>query len=78
MGIEYTESASRHGISEQDARYVIRHATTIRPIKDRYGRPAKAFIGPLHAQTDRLAEVFAHFNGRDFVIFHAQETGERA
>lgn len=77
MGIRYTASAGRHGISEADALHVIANAVILEDVSDRHGLPAKRFIGPLHAQTNRAVEVIAHFDGTDFVIFHAQETGQR-
>lgn len=77
MGVRYTDSAAKHGISEKDAFHVIAHAVLVEDVVDRHGHTAKRFLGPLHAQTTRAAEVIAHFDGEDFVIFHAQETGER-
>lgn len=78
MGMVFKDSAARHGITQEDALHVIRNAVRVEPITDRHGDPAKKFIGPLHAQTNRLAEVAVKTTGGDFIIFHAIETGERA
>ena len=78
MGIRYTDSASKHGIANEDALYAMTHAIRVTDAHDRHGRAAKKFVGPQHAQTDRLIEVIAYFAHGDFVIFHVMETGERA
>lgn len=77
MGIRYTDSAGKHGISEADAFHVIANAVIVEDVADRRAHQAKRFVGPRHAQTTRAVEVIAHFDGEDFVIFHAQETGQR-
>lgn len=78
MGMEFTESAAKHGMSEQEILHVIRHAVRAEAITDRHGDPAKMITGPVHAQTNRLAEVAVKTTGGDFIVFHAMETGERA
>lgn len=77
MVINFTESAARHGISEEDALYAATHAVEKKPIIDRRGNKAILFIGPPHGQTNRLIEVIASFDGKDFLIYHAMDTGRR-
>lgn len=77
MGIYYKNSSYKHGMSEEDMLYILTHPIYQEEFIDRNGRKAIKFIGPVHAQTNRLAEVFVTFDGKDFHIFHAMETGER-
>ena len=77
MNIRYTDSASKHGLTEEEIVWVILHAVRTEEVADRHGRPAKKFVGSVHAQTNRLAEVFVSQDGADFVVFHAMEIGER-
>lgn len=77
MGMRFTDSAAKHGMTEQEILHVIRHAVQVKVITDRHGDSAKMFIGPVHSQTGRLAEVAVKTAGGDFIIFHAMETGER-
>lgn len=78
MGMEYKHTAFKHGMTEREIAYVFSHAVDRFSFVDRYGDPAIKFIGPVHAQTDRLAEVCIKRLGGDYVVFHAMETGERA
>lgn len=77
MGIRYTDSAGKHHLTEAEIVWVIMHAVDTRPVDDRHGRAAQWFLGPVHGQTDRLAEVIVAQDGPDFVVFHAMETGQR-
>lgn len=77
MVINFTKSAARHGITEEDALYAATHAIERKPIIDRRGNKAFLFIGPPHGQIDRLIEVIASFDGQDFLIYHAMDTGRR-
>lgn len=78
MGIHYKGSSYRHGMSEEDMLYVLKYPISQQEFVDRNGRKAIKFKGPVHAQTNRIAEVFVTFDGEDFHIFHAMETGERS
>lgn len=78
MGMRYIHTAFKHGLTEREIAYVYSHAIDQIPFTDRHGDPAMKFLGPVHAQTNRLAEVFVKQSGGDFIIFHAMETGERA
>ena len=77
MGMIFTDSAAKHGMTEQEIFHVIRHAVRVEVITDRYGAEARQFIGPVHSQTNRLAEVNVKTVDGDFIIFHAMETGQR-
>ncbi len=74
MDIEYTASASRHGISNEDAFYAMTH-----PLKvfDTEGEPndiTREFIGHPHGNTDRVIEVIAALKPwGTLVVFHAME-----
>lgn len=78
MGMEYKDAAFKHGLTEREIAYVFSHAIDRLPFIDRHGDQAFKFIGPVHAQTDRLAEVFIKLSDGDYVVFHAMETGKRA
>lgn len=80
MGIEFTDSAAKHGISEQDALYVMsRPVYTSTKVKLNDGNPAsprRVFIGPQHPQTDPLIEVLIDMPRLGtFVIYHAMPLG---
>lgn len=75
--IKFTASAARHGITEEQARYIMANSFDNGRFIDRAGRPAVWFKGTLHAQTDRVAEVFVTIDHGTFIVFHAMETGER-
>ena len=73
--IEFTRSAARHGIDGTDAIYAMTHAHETQPFTDRHGRRAMLFIGPPHAQTDRLVEVIASISSDTILVYRAIETG---
>lgn len=79
MGIIYTRSAEKHGISEADALYAMHYARyTSTRVKVNDGDPngvRRVFVGPQHAQTDRLIEVLIELVSGDFVIYHAMPLG---
>jgi hypothetical protein len=78
MPIAFTDSASRHGISREDAIHAMLNAVEIQPATGRYGDNALHFLGPAHRQTNRLIEVVASQQGPNITIFHAMDTGRRA
>lgn len=71
MGIEWTNSADKHGIPHADAIHAMTHAEVSAELK---GRPAETtilYIGHPHAQTDRYIEVIAAQRAnRTIIIFH--------
>ncbi|WP_348789189.1 hypothetical protein [Leifsonia sp. NPDC080035] len=80
MGIDFTDSAHKHGIEERDALHAIRNAvyTSTRVKVTDSGlpdRPRRVFVGPEHAQTDRLIEVLIEMVAGGFVVFHAMPLG---
>lgn len=58
VGVEYRDTAFKHGLTEREIAYVFSHAIERLSFIDRHGDRAFKFIGPVHAQTDRWAEVF--------------------
>ncbi|WIE58241.1 hypothetical protein DEI96_001110 [Curtobacterium sp. MCLR17_031] len=78
MGIEFTNSAGKHGITEPDALYAIHNAEwTSTRVKVHDGDPGnkrRVFIGPQHAQTERLIEVLVELVPGGFV-YHVMPLG---
>lgn len=80
MGIEWPDSADKHSIPHADALYAIQNATyTSEKVKVNDGDPfnkRRVFIGPQHAQTDRLIEVLIELKtSGDFVVYHVMPLG---
>jgi len=79
--IEFTPSAEKHGISAGDALYAIKHAivtTDQVEASDTTEYPRQLFIGPQHAQTDRLIEVIIERRpSGKFVVFHVMPLGPK-
>ena len=79
MGIAFTRSADKHGISHADALYAIQNpvytSTKVKVNPEQPNRPRRVFIGPQHAQTDRLIEVLIEVGQSDFVIYHVMPLG---
>jgi len=79
MGIVFARSADKHDIANGDAMYAIQNA--IYRSDETGGDPSvqqrqrMVFVGPQHAQTDRLIEVLVERRGRDFVVFHVMQLG---
>ncbi len=74
MGVEWTHSASRHGITRQDALYAMAHAEVSAEVEGHPGEVTVVYVGHPHGQTERYLEVIAvHRPPRDLVIFHAME-----
>ena len=80
MGIEWPESADKHDIPHADALYAMQNATyTSTKVKINDGdtrNQRRVFIGPQHAQTDRLIEVLIELKpSGDFVVYHVMPLG---
>lgn len=80
MGIEWAESADKHDITHADALYAMQNSiytSTKVKINDRDGRnQRRLFVGPQHAQTDRLIEVLIELKpGGTFVVYHVMPLG---
>lgn len=73
MGITWTSSADKHGVSREDAWHVIRHPSARQEISGEPGWVTMVFVGPRHLQAlpDDNIEVMVSTRGTDFKIFHA-------
>lgn len=75
MGIEWADSAAKHGIPREDVLYVMGNPET--QIEQGAGKlPGEVvvlYIGHPHSQTERYVEVVALLNRRrgSILIFHA-------
>ena len=77
MGMEFKDSADRHGIPRADAIYAIQHADNDELIPGRTSWPTRVYVGPAHAQTDRRLEVIAELRPpRTMTIFHVMEVSD--
>lgn len=70
MALEFTDSASKHGIPHEDAIYAILHAVGTETVQEHLGQEARVFVGHPRSQTDRYIEVIAAKRGNVFRIFH--------
>lgn len=71
MGVEWTISAEKHGISRADALYAMTNAEVSAEVDGHPGERTVVYIGHPHAQTDRWIEVIAaHRPPRTITIFH--------
>lgn len=79
MGIEWTDSAAKWGISQTDALYAIQNAvytsTRVKVNSGDLGAMRRVFVGPQHPQTDRLVEVLVEMVGGSFVVYHVMPLG---
>lgn len=74
MGVEWTDSAARHGVSQTDALYAMTHAQVSAEVDGLPGQRTVVYVGHPHAQTERYLEVIAaHLPPRSIVIFHVME-----
>lgn len=74
MGVEFTKSADRHGITHEDSLYAMMHAEVSAEIDGEPGETTMVYVGHPHGQTDRYLEVIAaHRPPRTIVIFHSME-----
>lgn len=79
MAVDFTPSASKHGIPQQDAMYAIANAISSAPVKGRDGnKNATIFVGHPHAHTERYIEVIVEITPpRDLKIFHAMKLTDK-
>lgn len=70
MAILYTDSASKHGIPNEDALYAMLNAEASEIVPGYPGETTRVFVGPPHPQTERYIEVLATQRGDDVVVFH--------
>ena len=80
MGIEWPKSADKHDIPHADALYAMQNAIyTSTKVKINEGdsrNQRRVFVGPQHAQTDRLIEVLIELKpGGNFVVYHVMPLG---
>jgi len=80
MGIEFATSAAKHGVSQADALFAMNNAIYFsEKVKLNDGDIANArrvFIGPQHAQTQRLIEVLVEVKRPGaFVVYHVMVLG---
>lgn len=72
MGVEWTHSASRHGVSREDALYAMMNFEVSAEIDGEPGEQTIVYVGHPHGQTGSYLEVIAaHRPPRTIVIFHA-------
>lgn len=72
MGVEFTNSADKHGIARQDTLYAMMHAEASAELEGQPGETTMVYVGHPHGQTDRYIEVIAaHRPPRTIVIFHS-------
>lgn len=80
MPIEYTDSAGKHGISEEDALYAMQNSTytstNVKSAPNAAPNPRRVFVGPQHSGTERLIEVLIEVKSPGvFTIYHAMPLG---
>ena len=74
--MQWTASASKHGITQTDAFYAMSHSTWREKVTKASGEVEITVVGPAHAQTDRPLEVvFAFTRSGDTMIYHVMELG---
>lgn len=80
MPIEFTDSAGKHGIPDEDALYAMQNSIYTSPnVKAAPGvssNPRRVFIGPQHSGTERLIEVLIEVKSPGvFTIYHVMPLG---
>lgn len=74
MGVEWTRSADKHGVSREDALYAMMHAEVTAEIEGDPGERTLVYVGHPHGQTERYLEVIAaHQPPRTIVVFHVMD-----
>lgn len=72
MGIEFTDSADRHGIPREETLYAMLHAEVTATVPGHAGETTLVYVGHPHGQTDRYLEVIAAITPpRGVTIFHS-------
>lgn len=72
MGVEFTDSADKHGIPRADSLHAMIHADASAELEGLPGETTIVYIGHPHGQTDHYIEVIAgHRPPRDVWIFHS-------
>lgn len=72
VGVDWTPSADRHGITRQDALHAMTHAEASAEVEGHPGEVTVVHVGQPHGHTDRYLEIIAaHRPPRHLVIFHA-------
>lgn len=71
MGVIWTKSSAKHGVSREDALWAMAHAEGSTAVEGNPGWLTKVWVGHPHPQTDRYIEVMGARRGDEFVIFHA-------
>lgn len=59
MGVQFTNSAGKHGIPPEDALYAMLHAEASAEIDGGPGEAPTVYVGHPHGQTERYIEVIA-------------------
>ncbi|WP_072691456.1 hypothetical protein [Rhodococcus marinonascens] len=81
MAIKWTESALKHGIDIEDAKYAIAHAEYMETEFDEPRPPSTIrptlFIGPRRRPGAPWLEVMVEIGGRDVTIFHVMEARKK-
>lgn len=72
MGVQFTDSADKHGIPREDSLYAIMHAEASAEVDGDPAETTMVYVGHPHGQTDRYIEVIAaNHPPRTIVIFHS-------
>lgn len=59
MGVEWTESAAKHGIPREDVLYAMMHHEATAELEADAEERTVVYVGHPHGQTDRYIEVIA-------------------
>lgn len=71
MGIHWTASSAKHGISRNDALYAMAHFVGSEQISGYPGETTTVYVGHPHPQADRYIEVIAATRPpRTITVFH--------
>lgn len=74
MGVEWTDSADKHGIPHEDVLYAMANAEASAEIEGHPEETTIVYVGHPHGQTSRYLEVIAaNRPPRELIIFHAME-----
>jgi hypothetical protein len=71
MGVEWRDSADKHGVPREEARFAILHAEGSGEVDGRPGQETFVYVGRRHEQSLEYLEVIAaHLPPRTIVVFH--------